>query len=191
MSVCSSAITASKITRHQVAAAVEHATERAGSSTARYPGAAAAAAADGAVATTSTAAQPTPATYSVSEGGGDGHGVGNWQVVKGRHHQRRNSLVVGDGPDSSVAKGVPKKVSLHVTRIHPSTKFHEMQEMIKTNFPEASVEQIQSKYPEDYSSFKVTIFQSNFPQALNVNKWPKNTIINGFFQRKRDATMIT
>nr|CAI5847901.1 unnamed protein product [Callosobruchus analis] len=66
-----------------------------------------------------------------------------------------------------------------------------MQEMIKTNFPEASVEQIQSKYPEEYSSFKVTIFQSNFTQALNVNKWPKNTIINCFFQRKRDATVIT
>nr|CAH7768018.1 unnamed protein product [Callosobruchus chinensis] len=56
--------------------------------------------------------------------------AGPWQRVQGRRTRKRSSLVIGAGSDNNV-KGVAKRVSLHVSRIHPQTTLDEMETMIQ------------------------------------------------------------
>nr|CAH7714791.1 unnamed protein product [Callosobruchus chinensis] len=120
-----------------------------------------------------SASVPTPSTSPSPATDTDGS-AGPWQRVQGRRTRKRSSLVIGAGSDNNV-KGVAKRVSLHVSRIHPQTTLDEMETMVRCNFPEASVEQLKSKYPDEYSSFKVSIYQSVFGPR---NRNEENYLIN-------------
>lgn len=84
----------------------------------------------------------------------------DWKVQK-----RRRFVVGGNNDESIVIKAVPKYISLHVTRLRPNTKREELKEMLLTEFPEVQCETHLSKYPELYSSMKVTIKQEHFKKA--------------------------
>lgn len=43
-----------------------------------------------------------------------------------------------------------------------------MKLMIKENSPDATVEQMNAKYPNEYLSFKVTISQANFKSVMDA-----------------------
>lgn len=109
------------------------------------------------------------------------NGKGLWsQVVKSN---RKRVTVVGKSEKSDAPKlqGVPKITSLHVYRLPPSTKAENIINLLKPSFPEAKCEQLQSRHPEVYSSFKVDIFEDNLDSALNPNMWPNNVCVRRFF----------
>ncbi|CAH1984780.1 unnamed protein product [Acanthoscelides obtectus] len=59
----------------------------------------------------------------VLQSGDGGDGViseSTWQLVD--RQRRRCHLIIGNGSDSCLVKGVERKVALHVSRIHPKTK---------------------------------------------------------------------
>nr|CAI5834652.1 unnamed protein product [Callosobruchus analis] len=117
-----------------------------------------------------------------------------WQQVKSRQRgngNKRRSLVIGSGSGSGSVRGVEKQISLHVTRLHPNTKTDDMESMVKSNFPEAVVEKLNSKYSDVYSSFKVMISENNFKSALDADKWPKNACINHLLQRRQNAQPVS
>nr|CAH7751745.1 unnamed protein product [Callosobruchus chinensis] len=108
-----------------------------------------------------------------------------WQTVNRRKPQKpRQSLVVGN-KDCDKIKGVPKYVDLHVSRISPETSKEDLYQLLKEEFPEIKCETLNSKNPGIYSSFKVSIYGSNFLRAMNPNLWPLGACINRFLYRRQ------
>lgn len=105
-----------------------------------------------------------------------------WQLQK---HRRNKRFVVGDNSEcSKELRAVPKYVSLHVTRMDPETKPEVMKTILEKEFPEVVCEKINSKYPELYSSFKITIKQENFKKAWRRDLWPQGSLVSRFFFKK-------
>ncbi|KAJ8910635.1 hypothetical protein NQ315_012503 [Exocentrus adspersus] len=78
-----------------------------------------------------------------------------WSTVVKR--KRRRQQIVGSKEDTSLIRGVPKYVSLHVYRINLETSAADLTEMLKLNFLEVTCQSLSSKYPGLYNSFKVMV----------------------------------
>lgn len=63
-----------------------------------------------------------------------------------------------------------------------------MQELLKPEFPEVCCEQLIGRNSAQYSSFKVTINETNFKKAMNPALWPYGACINKFFQVRKKTT---
>lgn len=107
-----------------------------------------------------------------------------WATVQNK--RRRQNLIVGTNSKDTNIRGVEKKVALHVCRIEPSIKTEELQSFLQSSFPEVICEKLNSKFPDIYSSFKVTISQNNFKSAMDPLKWPANACIRNFLQSRRE-----
>lgn len=104
------------------------------------------------------------------------------EVVKKR---RKRSVVVGNNTASISVKGVPRTVDLHVYRVDPQTTVEELTDFLKPNFPEVVCESLQPKYPDLYTSYKVTIFDENFKKAMDPQFWPKGACIQRFLVMRK------
>lgn len=82
-------------------------------------------------------------------------------------------------------KAAPRKAFLYVSRLSPTTKQEELTSMVTKYFPEADLEQLDSKYPQYYSSFKVMINLANVEQAMNPEIWPEGCYVTRFFHPRR------
>lgn len=104
----------------------------------------------------------------------------DWSVVESK--RRKSKMVVGTGNENiqTTVKGVPKTIDLHVYRINPGTSPEDLKTVLKPHFPEVVATSIDSRKPEVYSSFKVTIFQENFGKAMDATLWPKNCCVRRF-----------
>lgn len=109
-----------------------------------------------------------------------------WTEVVRRKTNNKRPPVIGNITDSSIKlMGVPKYVSLHVYRLGPGTKSAQVIDFIKPKFPEAKCEQLNSRNPEEYSSFKVDIYEENLNSALDANSWPSSACVRRFFFPRR------
>ena len=103
-------------------------------------------------------------------------------VVKRKQNRK---VVVGKDsngdPNLCNLKGVPRFVSLHVYRLSPETRVEHLVNYLKPRFPEVKCEQLNSKHPEEYASFKVDIFDKNLDKALDGNIWPSNARVRRYF----------
>ncbi|XP_072401867.1 uncharacterized protein [Diabrotica undecimpunctata] len=106
-----------------------------------------------------------------------------WTEVDRR--KKRKHLVVGKNTEMILngkeIKGVHKLIDLHVYRVDPDMTAENMRELMKTTFPEVKVESLKSKHPDIYSSFKVTIFNNNFKEAMSPKIWPCGAHVQRFF----------
>lgn len=106
-----------------------------------------------------------------------------WQVQ--RQRRQRNHFLIGRNKCASTGiSSVPKPTTLHVTRLHPGTKSVELEGLLRNEFPEVKCEQLNSKHPEAYSSFKVTINHSNFKAAWSQEIWPEGARVSKFFSKR-------
>lgn len=109
------------------------------------------------------------------------------KVVSKRKIKRQNKPIIGSN-ENLTTKIVTNKSFLHVYNLHPDFKPDELSVILKPKFPEVICDKINSRYPQYYSSFKVTIDACNFESAFNPDLWPKGAKINQFFhQRTRSA----
>lgn len=136
----------------------------------------------------------TPSSYSAPSCSVDETAVnpeGQWNEVTYRrkpfHHKRR--MIIGNNKDSAI-KGVRKLVHLHVSRIDLNTSIIDLKNLLKNSFPEVSCESITPKYPNIYSSFKVTIFEDNFRKAMDPKVWPDGACISRFFQKRKTTNPV-
>lgn len=51
--------------------------------------------------------------------------------------------------------------------------------------PGAVVEQLHSRYPDSYSSFKLSVPEGEADKVLDPNLWPSGVFVNHFFARRR------
>lgn len=113
-----------------------------------------------------------------------GHSVQNknaWTEVTGRRHKKRNNAIVGQGNNSTDIKIAPKKAFLYVSRLDPKTSCAALEKYVKSITPEAKCELLNSKHPDHYSSFKVTIDLHNINKAMNSEAWVPGTYVSRFF----------
>lgn len=112
--------------------------------------------------------------------------------VKSRKHRRSNKPIVGtnDNRVDQLIKPADTKAFLHVYKLHPSTTTQNMIDFLKPIFPDVEVSKLDSRYPEYYSSFKVTVKETMLAAATSPTLWPKGTCVNRFFHRKTTSAKI-
>ena len=109
-----------------------------------------------------------------------------WTEVVRRNKAKRQEVVGKKTLETnSRLRGVPKSISLHVYRLAPDTKIDEIVEYLKPTLPVLACEQLQSRNPLIYSSFKIDISDENLEVALNPDTWPDNACVRRFFSQSR------
>ncbi|CAG9815509.1 unnamed protein product [Phaedon cochleariae] len=109
-----------------------------------------------------------------------------WRETK---RKRRRNVIIGKN-STEIVKGVPKYINLHVYRLKPGTTTDELTHLLKSNFPEVACESLNSKFPELYSSFKVTIMESHFRKAMDPSLWPFGACISRFLEKRKQEPQI-
>lgn len=82
---------------------------------------------------------------------------------------------------------VPKKQlsHLHISRLSPKTTEADLERFFKQHIQDISCEKLNSKQPDVYSSFKVTVPADFLEKALSPEFWPEGVAINKFFMKRR------
>lgn len=73
----------------------------------------------------------------------------------------------------------------HSTNWKPHTTLNEVERHLKKIDPAIEVEQLNSRNPEKYASFKVTAPTTVAPKLLRAEVWPESVFLNEFFRSRR------
>ncbi|KAJ3646919.1 hypothetical protein Zmor_024478 [Zophobas morio] len=117
----------------------------------------------------------------------------NWNKVKSkkRHRRESNKPIIGCSVDNSTPKAVPRRSFIHVYRLNPSTTTKDIEDhLCMSNICTFGVEKLQSRYPDLYSSFKVTIDHKDQDVAMKPETWPRGSCVNRFFHRILKKTAL-
>lgn len=111
------------------------------------------------------------------------------QLASRKIKRSRNNLVVGSMVQNNAPfKAIHKSSFLHVYRVAPQTSEDDIVNHLKPLYSEVVCEKLDSKHPESYSSFKITLNEDNLKSAMCLSKWPAGTHVNRFFHFKKRAT---
>ncbi|KAJ3646845.1 hypothetical protein Zmor_024414 [Zophobas morio] len=117
----------------------------------------------------------------------------NWNQVKRkkRHRRESNKPIIGCSVDNSTLKAVPRRSFIHVYRLNPSTTAKDIEDhLCMSNICTFRVVKLQSRYPNLYSSFKVTIDHKDQDVAMKPETWPPGSCINRIFHRILKKTAL-
>lgn len=102
-----------------------------------------------------------------------------------RRKRAKSNVIIGSSTSQNLSIRQPLHLAfLHVYKLHPETTVDELKRFLLPIFPEVQVEKLNSKYPNYYSSFKVTISESKMQAALTPTLWPRGVCVNRFFHPK-------
>ena len=80
-----------------------------------------------------------------------------------------------------VLKGTPKFAHLHVSRLDKDTTQEVVLQYLRTSgFSTAECEKVISKYPDRYSSFKISVPFAQLNEVKKPDLWPSGACINPF-----------
>lgn len=101
--------------------------------------------------------------------------------------KKNNQIIVGTSQslDNINLKAVPTMAYFHVFKLQPATTENDVIKHLQTDFPEVLCQKLVSKFPQEYSSFKISVNQENATSFLDPNRWPMGTRINKFFHIKK------
>lgn len=110
----------------------------------------------------------------------------NWTTVVKRRAKTAYKPIVGSSSaaNNHGLKAAPKWSFLHVFKLDPATTIENVSTFLKKEFPEVKCEQLTSKFPELYSSFKISVYDSHLESAIDASRWPNGCCINRFFHRR-------
>lgn len=118
-------------------------------------------------------------------------GINKLNISNHNGTNNRAIMVVGNRKyDDALYQPAPSVVSFHVSRFKPEATEEMVKALFRDTFPEIQCEKITSKYPNSYSSFKVSIFESNRKQFLDPEIWPAGIIVSRFFSRRRKLSHL-
>lgn len=108
-------------------------------------------------------------------------GEGFTTVKSKRNRRRRSNAVVGTAADKSI-RGVPKLAHVHVFKLAPATRVEDLQAFLgEAGFTDAVCTTLPSRYPDDYSSFKISLPFDQLPGIRNPGLWPSGVKLDRFF----------
>lgn len=95
----------------------------------------------------------------------------------------RDIILGNRDSDGESLKAVPQVGYIHVYRLDPGTSEQAVSEYLKQFIPDCKCEILNSKHPEVYSSFKITVPLNDVEKVMNPNVWPVGTRVNRYFHR--------
>lgn len=100
--------------------------------------------------------------------------------------KKKRKPIVGTSKTHNL-HAVPKiKFShIHITRLSPETTTSDLENFFNGNIPNVSCEQLTSRKPEVYSSFKLTLPTEFLEKVLSPDFWPEGIAVNEFFTKRR------
>lgn len=100
--------------------------------------------------------------------------------------KKKLNPIIGTQENSSLHV-VPKKLvaHLHVTRLSPETTITDLQDFLSQHSTDVTIEKLNSKKPEVYSSFKITLPSGQLDKVMNPTFWPSGVAVNRFFMKSR------
>lgn len=106
--------------------------------------------------------------------------------------RRKTNVIYGTADSSCTIKAVTRYKHFHVFRLDPELSTDALADYLRgMKISGSRVEKLQSKHPDEYSSFKLSVPANHAEDVLNPNLWPKDTCINRFFFRKTDKNTKT
>lgn len=112
----------------------------------------------------------------------------NPKLIRGANPKKGRSSnvpIVGNLNSSDVKiRAVPRTTSLHVYRLHPETSVDDVLSHLESKFPGVLCEKLNSKFPELYSSFKITVRSDLAEEIMSPSTWPDGTCVNKFFLQR-------
>ena len=113
-----------------------------------------------------------------------------WIIPKKK--KNKPQPIVGSSTSSAgLLKAAPKKAHIHIYRLMPDTNLEEVMNHIKPQAPEATVQKLNSRHPENYSSFQVTVDYENRESVMDPGIWPAGTRLNRFFHLRQNIKPST
>lgn len=115
------------------------------------------------------------------------------QVEKKRKHKKADRSIIGSGKGPKIGiEAAPRFSFVHVCRLHPTLGEDILVEHLKANgFSDVTCLKLESRRPEEYSSFKVGVPTRDFEALKNPEIWPEGSKINNFLlhlsQRKKNT----
>ncbi|KAJ3641337.1 hypothetical protein Zmor_027849 [Zophobas morio] len=106
----------------------------------------------------------------------------DWKTItpKKRKLQGKKS-VVGCSDSSLSIQAIPRMGYVHVYRLCPNTTAEQLQQHLVPKVSVINIEKLNSKHPEIYASFKLTVDLNDVNAAMDPKIWPTGTRINRFF----------
>lgn len=108
----------------------------------------------------------------------------NKPEVNKKSEINKKHVIIGEAKVNTL-KSAPKKAFIYVGRLDSLTKPENIEEILKEEFPEIVCEQITSKYPQYYSSFKITCDLVNFEKIMDARRWPYGSYLTRFFHPRK------
>ncbi|CAH0553616.1 unnamed protein product [Brassicogethes aeneus] len=90
--------------------------------------------------------------------------INTWAEVVGKNKKKSKTAnktsIMGNlkGSSSCALKVVPKKSFVYVSRLEPNTQCEDIITYLNSKFPEITCESVESKFPQHYASFKITVY---------------------------------
>ena len=139
-------------------------------------------------------------TTNVNEDANPSSKVHPWEQAKRRRNPKKNLVIgiletaaeIGGNSESnfSASKRV-SKTNIHVTRVNPKVTVGtvksyvqmkmDRQQDVNGNF-ECDILQLNSKYPESYSSFKVTVNSNLLSKVMDPTFWPSGVAVRRYYE---------
>lgn len=108
----------------------------------------------------------------------------DWTVKVNKRKFKKLDVVTGVDKKAGTIKGVHKYGHLHVYRLDPVITEEDLINYVKSkNINEVKCEKLNSKFPDIYSSFKVSVPSKYFEVLLKPEMWPEEVCVNRFLTR--------
>lgn len=115
-----------------------------------------------------------------------------WTTVMKKKKSKKLNVIVGSNKENSTVKGVGKFCYLHVYRLAPSMKSDDIINYLKSvNISDVQCEQLNSRFPDIYSSFKVSAPAKYLEDLTKPETWPEGVCVNRFFRHLRKNQHVT
>lgn len=103
-----------------------------------------------------------------------------------RRRKKFSDAILGEAAKTGIGlKLVLKKIHLHVTRFHPDTSSGDVKDFLSSKLLDAECESIKLKFPDYYSSFKVSVDLDEKERVADPKLWPRGIAVSRFFPRER------
>ena len=107
-----------------------------------------------------------------------------WVYPRRKTRRNKNTVIYGKADGDTTFKGVVKYLDYHVYRFPPNFNENDVIEYLSSkNISEVKCEKMQSRYPNQYSSFKVSVSIKQDTDFRNPKIWPQYIVINRFLPK--------
>lgn len=115
---------------------------------------------------------------------------GKWEFPRRRKYTRTRAIY-GKAVEETTFKGVTKYIDYHVYRLPPEFMEQDVIEYLNSKgIQDIKCQKMISRYPEEYSSFKVSVSFKQDKVFRNPLIWPEFCVINRFLEKISQKSKI-